>query len=119
LVAVADTIIKLSRNRNEAEGTLYLTGRDVEEKEFTLERDDSWLWRLSDAQGLTQDQRKIMKRLKEAPGGLKVRDLQQNVAGFGSKGGAERMEEELLTLLRMGRVKRVSDLWSIQQGGTE
>jgi hypothetical protein len=98
---------------------LCLTGRDVEEKVFTLERDDNWLWRLSDAQGLTQVQRKIIRRLKEAIAGLKVRDLQQNVAGFSAKGGADRMEEELLKLLRMGRVKRVGDLWSIQQGGTE
>jgi len=118
LVAVADTIIKLSRDRNEAEGTLCLTGRDVEEKEFTLERDDNWLWRVSDGQGLTQNQRRIIKRLKETNVGSKVRDLQQNVAGFSAKGGADRMEEELLTLLRMGRVKRVGDLWSIQQGET-
>jgi RecA-family ATPase len=36
LVAVADTIIKLSRDRNETEGTLCLTGRDVEEKVLLL-----------------------------------------------------------------------------------
>jgi hypothetical protein len=118
LVAVADTIIKLSRDRNEKEGTLCITGRDVEEKELTLERDDNWLWSLSDVQGLTQNQRRIIKRLKEAIGGLKLRALQQSVTGFGSKGGAERMEDELLTLLRMGRVKRVGDLWSIKKEDT-
>jgi hypothetical protein len=119
LVAVADTIIKLSRDRNEKEGTLYLTGRDVEEKEFTLEHDDNWLWHLSESQGLTQNQRKILKRLKESSVALKVRDLQQNIAGFSKAGGAERMEAELLSLLQMGRIKRNGDLWFIQQDKTE
>jgi RecA-family ATPase len=44
LVAVSDTILKLSRKREETEGKLQVTGRDVEERTIEMEHTDNWLW---------------------------------------------------------------------------
>ena len=68
LVAVADTLLKLSRDRNATEGTLCITGRDVEEKELTIEHDEHWLWHLAKERvdsELTADQCAVMKVLEK------------------------------------------------------
>ena len=72
LVAVADTILRLSRKRNEGEGTLSITGRDVIEQEFILEQSEDRTWKLSEKDWyqqsldskLTAEQREVMKTLR-------------------------------------------------------
>ena len=44
LVAVSDTILKLSRQRETTEGKLQVTGRDVEERTIEMEHTYDWLW---------------------------------------------------------------------------
>jgi len=43
-MAVADTILMLTRKPEETEGKLYVTGRDVEECTIEMEITENWLW---------------------------------------------------------------------------
>jgi len=43
-IAVADTILKISRARFENSGKLEITGRDVNERTIEIAHDESWLW---------------------------------------------------------------------------
>jgi hypothetical protein len=44
LTGVADTILILKRSRGEADATLFVTGRDVDEAEFALRFNDNGTW---------------------------------------------------------------------------
>jgi RecA-family ATPase len=44
LVAVSDTILMLTRERESTEGKLHITGRDVDEFTIEMEHTEDWLW---------------------------------------------------------------------------
>jgi len=44
LPAVSDTVLMLTRQIEETEGKLYVTGRDVEERTIEMEHTEKWLW---------------------------------------------------------------------------
>jgi predicted ATP-dependent serine protease len=60
LTGAADTVIVLSRERNSQEGTLSVTGRDVEENEYAIFTEDG-SWRL-DGTDLTDASNNAVKR---------------------------------------------------------
>ena len=57
LVGAADTILKLSRKREESNGTLNVTGRDVWERTLELTCAENWLWQDVDPPAPTQSER--------------------------------------------------------------
>lgn len=106
LPAVADTILKLSRERNSTEGTLCLTGRDVDEKELTLAHDEKdWLWRLveeHDDDGLTDDQREVLAVLKRIEQPATERELKRQSRVLQNM---ENVGEVLRQLIAMKKVR--------------
>jgi hypothetical protein len=63
-------------------------------------------------ENLTDGQRKIASYLKENPGFHQKRILQQMVSGYSVKGGADRLENDLLKLYKMGIVARQGNEWA-------
>jgi hypothetical protein len=117
LPSVADTILKLSRERNSTLGTLNISGRDVCEQDVTVERSDNWLWSVSTSceliESLTDGQRKILSYLERYPGFHPTRKLQQRVGGYSVKGGVDLIENYLLALYKLGIVARQVDAWAL------
>ena len=116
LPSVADTIIKLTRERNSTFGTLNISGRDVCEQDVSVERSDNWQWSVSAscgfAESLTDGQRKILSYLERNPGFHPTRKLQQRIGGYSVKGGADLLENDLLKLYKLGIVTRQGDSWA-------
>jgi|GEM_PF-6969138 len=121
LPGVADTILRLSRERNNTHGTLNISGRDVCERDMALEHSENWQWRVSSTQGLSEEltdsQRKIVSYLERNPGFQTQRTLQQRVGGYSVKGGAERLENDLLVLCKKKIVVRQNNKWAIRDSG--
>jgi hypothetical protein len=72
LSGAADTIAVLRRSRGEFDGTLHLTGRDVEEQEYALKfAADLGAWQLSGLAaeaGLADTRRTILNYVRQHPG---------------------------------------------------
>jgi hypothetical protein len=76
----ADTIIVIKRSRGEAEATLYVTGRDVEEQELALQfAPETGMWELlGDAAEYTlSETRKIILETIEAHGALTPKQVSE------------------------------------------
>ena len=119
LPSVADTILKLSRERNNIYGVLNISGRDVFERDVALEHSDNWVWSIAAHTDLTDQQRKIVSYLRRNPTWQSQRVIQQNVAGYSKEGGADKLDRDLLVLLKMGIVVRQGYNWAIKDGKSD
>jgi hypothetical protein len=97
LVAVADTILSITRERHSDCGELKITGRDVSEEKLQIEHGDDWLWKLSENQDLTAAHQRILQELQQ--GEKTIRDLQQRLYQYKVSGGATAVESLLNELL--------------------
>lgn len=79
LTAAADVILVLKRKRGEADGTLFVTGRDIEERKIPLAWDAEYcLWTMTErpeGPQLSTEQRKVIDCLKAWGKPLKLGDL--------------------------------------------
>lgn len=81
ITGAADTIWVMKRPRNQETGTLYVTGRDIEEREFSCRfKDGIWSFEEPGEKGLqVSDERKqIMDILTEA-GPMRVKDVAETL----------------------------------------
>ena len=79
LTAAADTIAVLKRERARADAILYITGRDVEDKELALRFDDSSasfvLLGEAEEYRISKERQEILEQLRSAGGPAKLKDL--------------------------------------------
>lgn len=77
LAGAADSILILKRKRTESDGTLYITGRDVEERQLAVRYSYPRWASLGDAQAhrLSLDRREVLEVLVHEPKGLTRTDL--------------------------------------------
>ena len=79
LTAAADTIVILSRDRTNADATLFVSGRDVEEKEFAMQFDGaSGIWSIIGQAAeyqLSPEKQEIYNFLKENNASVKLQDI--------------------------------------------
>lgn len=66
IAGAADTIMSMKRERNSNEGVLYITGRDVEEREMKIQLDGfGWILLDGNGVGITENEQKIIDYLQE------------------------------------------------------
>ncbi len=74
-----DGMIVIKRTRGDADATMHITGRDVEDRELALQFDNhTGLWQvLGSARewSLSQERRAILRALEEAPEGLTPKEI--------------------------------------------
>jgi hypothetical protein len=98
----ADGILALTRARNESEATIFVTGRDVDEKEISLKFDAKTLtWQ---SQGDAKDRN--ASKVKSAI-----------LAAFQATPGASFMPSQLADLLGMDRAAVKLALWRMEKDG--
>jgi hypothetical protein len=82
LTAAADAVLVLKRPRLAHEGTLFITGRDIEERELKVAVDASHcLWTITEADpvdpdaGATPEQRKMLDAMRQAAKPISPADI--------------------------------------------
>jgi hypothetical protein len=79
LTAAADTVAVLKRERARADAILYITGRDVEDKELALRFDDSStsfvLLGAAEEYRISKERQEILEQLRSAGGPAKLKDI--------------------------------------------
>jgi hypothetical protein len=74
VTACADAVIVLKRERGKQDGTLFVTGRDIEEQEFAIQWDaQCWLWTIMGSAAecrVSRERQEIIDGLKRYPDGL-------------------------------------------------
>lgn len=90
LTGSADTILVLSRTRGQATAKLFVTGRDIEERELAIQF-DSGIWTvLGDAEEYARsaERQRLISLVKDAGGVISLKELLQVI---GKKEGAGKM----------------------------
>jgi hypothetical protein len=115
LTGAADTIMVLQRERGVADGTLYITGRDVSEKNLALRFEPEILsWHLlGDAYEyrMSEERRVIVEMLREANEPLSPKDVADRL---GKKQGAVR--KLMLNMANQGELKNNGGAYCLVQG---
>ena len=77
LTGAVDTVLVLKRGRGEADGTLFLTGRDVEERELALRFSNGRWTVLGDAKEYTvsKERRQVLEFLQAAKEPLGIKEI--------------------------------------------
>jgi RecA-family ATPase len=83
LTAAADTILILTRERGEGAANLYATGRDIEERNFTLKLNPANLgWEITDAaveNAISQEKLEILELIKQSAEPLKLGQIAETL----------------------------------------
>ncbi len=120
VTGAADVVLVLSRKRHGNEGKLFLTGRDVEERQIALRWDaQNCLWSASSDldDGLTDERRRLLQLLRRNAGEM---DLDALAAGLGKEYAAVNMlasrmvEAGLLTRAGRGRYRIPGGVRSVE-----
>lgn len=105
LTGGADTVAILTHSRGEADGELFITGRDVEKQSLALKREATGSWMLlGDAEEYRQskERREILEVLRDAGEPLAPKEISERLNKNDST-----VRGLLLSVLRDGRVRRV------------
>lgn len=77
LTGAVDTVMVLKRGRSETDGTLFITGRDVEEKELALSFSGGRWLVIGDAEeyALTKERRELLQAIQELGGAARPKEI--------------------------------------------